>query len=335
LSHAIQENLNILFSKQNNLNVIPIKEKQLLSEEEIQEMNLLSFMESEQSDYGNIFNENVKYVTDNVTLENNQYFLHSIVEKNVGYLYDNNYLKIISELAKNNGKEGLKFLAWTNNVVDKVNSDTRKLIYGENVNVVEKDEILVLDEPFGSFLTNEEIKVLDVIKQKITFKVPNNNSVFTTDDSGSIILKEQFITNEIGDITLDEFGKPVYNYDSVEIVGYRVLCKTLNRQENIQSYITILDKENSVHFENHCRIVRGLCSANILPWEASYYLKEQKASFKYNHAITVHRSQGSTYDKVIIDVSDLNKNKNLKEKTRMFYTALTRAKTLVILYNIK
>ena len=44
--------------------------------------------------------------------------------------------------------------------------------------------------------------------------------------------------------------------------------------------------------------------------------------------------QGSTYKKVILNVGDLNRNFNQIEKQRLFYTAITRASELLILYNV-
>lgn len=43
-------------------------------------------------------------------------------------------------------------------------------------------------------------------------------------------------------------------------------------------------------------------------------------------------TQGSTYDQVIINIRDLNLNKDDNEREKLLYTAITRAKDLVILY---
>jgi|JI6StandDraft_1071083.scaffolds.fasta_scaffold01817_15 ATP-dependent exoDNAse (exonuclease V) alpha subunit len=43
--------------------------------------------------------------------------------------------------------------------------------------------------------------------------------------------------------------------------------------------------------------------------------------------------QGSTYKKAIINVKDINQNFKSDERTKLFYTAVTRASDLVILYN--
>lgn len=44
--------------------------------------------------------------------------------------------------------------------------------------------------------------------------------------------------------------------------------------------------------------------------------------------------QGSTYKQAIVNIKNININKNYKEKTRLLYTAVTRASELLILYNV-
>ena len=44
--------------------------------------------------------------------------------------------------------------------------------------------------------------------------------------------------------------------------------------------------------------------------------------------------QGQTFKQAIINVKNINFNRDSKEKEKMFYTAITRASDLVILYNV-
>ena len=49
------------------------------------------------------------------------------------------------------------------------------------------------------------------------------------------------------------------------------------------------------------------------------------ANISWGASISCHRSQGSTYDNVFVDINDIFKNPNLEEAKRCLYTALTRA----------
>jgi len=60
-------------------------------------------------------------------------------------------------------------------------------------------------------------------------------------------------------------------------------------------------------------------------WRLLADYKELFLKYQHNHAITVHRSQGSTYGTAFINVSEISRNRNKAEKERMLYTAITRA----------
>lgn len=46
-------------------------------------------------------------------------------------------------------------------------------------------------------------------------------------------------------------------------------------------------------------------------------------------------TQGSTYREVVVNIGNIDLNKNQSEKMRMLYTAVTRASNLVVLNNVK
>lgn len=52
----------------------------------------------------------------------------------------------------------------------------------------------------------------------------------------------------------------------------------------------------------------------------------------YGYAITVHKSQGSTYENVSILLSDLLKNRTASERRKLIYVALSRTSKLNIIY---
>jgi hypothetical protein len=51
---------------------------------------------------------------------------------------------------------------------------------------------------------------------------------------------------------------------------------------------------------------------------------EVNKDFDYGFAITVHKSQGSTYDNVFVDEQDLNINRNNTERNKLKYVAFSR-----------
>lgn len=67
-------------------------------------------------------------------------------------------------------------------------------------------------------------------------------------------------------------------------------------------------------------------------WTAYYYLKNTFPDLRQRDAATVHKSQGSTYDTVFIDLGNLSTCHQPNMVARMLYVAFSRAKTRVYLY---
>jgi exodeoxyribonuclease-5 len=61
-------------------------------------------------------------------------------------------------------------------------------------------------------------------------------------------------------------------------------------------------------------------------WRAYYRLQESWCDLRPLHALTCHKSQGSTYDNVFIDYRDIYSNRIAAESDRSLYVGLTRAR---------
>lgn len=66
-------------------------------------------------------------------------------------------------------------------------------------------------------------------------------------------------------------------------------------------------------------------------YEKVKYLSESWADLRAVYAQTVNKSQGSTYDKVFIDLDDISRCRQTKVLARMLYVAVSRARHNVIL----
>lgn len=67
-------------------------------------------------------------------------------------------------------------------------------------------------------------------------------------------------------------------------------------------------------------------------WYDFFNLKNSYADFRPNHACTAHKSQGSTYLNVCIDLKDIGANNKPQEVARLLYVATTRAKHKLYVY---
>ena len=66
-------------------------------------------------------------------------------------------------------------------------------------------------------------------------------------------------------------------------------------------------------------------------WHSFWEFKDSFHDLRPAHAITSHRSQGSTYTNCFVDVGDILKNRNWKESMQLLYVACSRAKENLIL----
>lgn len=67
-------------------------------------------------------------------------------------------------------------------------------------------------------------------------------------------------------------------------------------------------------------------------WNPYFKLKNTIPDLRPREASTVHKSQGSTYDTVYIDATDLSSCHLVHQAARLLYVAVTRAKTRIVFY---
>jgi ATP-dependent exoDNAse (exonuclease V) alpha subunit len=72
--------------------------------------------------------------------------------------------------------------------------------------------------------------------------------------------------------------------------------------------------------------------AGLQDWKPYYDLKDNFADFRPRDACTVHKSQGSTKDLVLVDLNNIGSCNFTVMTARMLYVAISRARHRVILY---
>lgn len=237
-----------------------------------------------------------------------------------GYIYSNDLNKVVETLSYVNGSDELKYLAYTNAEVDKINNLVRQNIYGVP-NKIEKEEILIFNSPYKDvYFTNEEIKIenIEIKEKKFTFMTSNNSGV-KEPDYEEISLKYYSINNYKTQI-------PAFkSLDSWEVSEYN--------SEDVENVI-VIHEDSEKDFSRVCQLLKRNAKAGMITWAEYYRFSEQFADLKYNHALTIHKSQGSSYKQAIVNIGNININRNSTEKQKLLYTAVTRASDLLILYNI-
>lgn len=137
--------------------------------------------------------------------------------------------------------------------------------------------------------------------------------------------------------------KPYQNYTiNDEIIVKSIEIRTVEIDEFKDTYkayyvnndILIIHEESEQEFNSKLNNLRGECikQSNKRLWKMYYNIeKKYFLNFKYAFCITSHKSQGSTYQNVVILTFDMFQNKRKNELQKMLYTAITRAKKKVYL----
>ena len=108
-------------------------------------------------------------------------------------------------------------------------------------------------------------------------------------------------------------------------------------KEKTMANLLVKDKKNKNKISNmkkcsiYCEIDKKI---NKLYKEIQNNVIDCFAKLNYGYCITVHKSQGSTFVNVYIDLDDIFSNNNEEETMKCIYTAITRtSNTLQFLIN--
>lgn len=158
--------------------------------------------------------------------------------------------------------------------------------------------------------------------------------------SDFIMFQNNFKSKEHDFSNSDEFIVESVSEDIND--GYRVFrigVKTDENSDKLKYFYTLdsRDKESfqkqvDDNFEKARKLPRG--QMRKMAMKAAWAFVDKFANIDHAYAITSHKSQGSTYENVIVDAKDINSvgKTTTKSKSRSIYTALTRAsKTAIVI----
>lgn len=101
---------------------------------------------------------------------------------------------------------------------------------------------------------------------------------------------------------------------------------------NINGMITLYTPEHN-RLDKKLKVLARQCSLGELHWKEYFELKNMFVDLRDPNAITIHKSQGSTYPTVFLDLNDLTRCKSIGLRKRLKYVGASRASHKLVVFN--
>jgi hypothetical protein len=208
-----------------------------------------------------------------------------------------------------------KVIAWQNTTVMKTNRIIRDSLFGENSNVVEHNDVLMAYRSIQA--------------RKGYYNIVENST--------------DYRITECGKRKKNRYGIWGFKVNLAESYGYGIFS---NREvfiidsldfDNLHTYAETHDtyKEYGLGVKKEWKRYYNFRRENMVMTTIKTYRDGTKRpkteiivkDLDYGYALTAHKSQGSTYQHVMIIENDMNLNPKTKERNQIKYVALTRPVT--------
>ena len=205
-----------------------------------------------------------------------------------------------------------KLIAWRNETVIASNKIIRDKLIGNDVSVVEVDDLLM-----GYRSITDEKQRHNIIENSADYRVVKKYSI-EENEYGILGYRVQL---------REDLSKGHFKFENVFIIDS-------NNHDNLHTYAELHDylrdmgKSNKKNWKKYYAFRRNnILMVTIEKYRNGLYRSNENIIVKdldYGYAITAHKSQGSTYSHVFVLEDDINNNWVIQERNQIKYVALTR-----------
>lgn len=193
----------------------------------------------------------------------------------------------------------VRVIAWRNSTVESYNNLIRKLLYG--------------DEASQPFHLGERVMTCKPVSNVRDFAAgqPKMGTLFT-DDEGTV-----------RQITVEQH--PIFK---------DLKCLVLQLEMDDRPYweeVFVIHPDSAADLDRKLSNAADNAKARKGSWSAFWDMKEVFHDIRPCHAITAHRSQGSTYEIALVDAVDIRVNRNFREMMQCLYVAVSRPSRILVM----
>lgn len=246
--------------------------------------------------------------------------LQDINEKGEGYIVNTDgqdFANLLSDSLLSDefasDKNFCRYISWTNQSITDTNKFVRKKVLSKKSEV---DPTIQIGEVMLAYRT------------------------VTEDDDVILTNSDDFVVEEVSDSNINDYEYPIQTcFVHLRGIDTGVLSKVHIVKRTPENY------ENYVHTYK-AQVAKAQRTGGKRGWGKFYEFKNSillldtiyegtkvliKKDIDYGYGITIHKSQGSTYNTVFVNGKDINKNMTLSERRRLWYVALSRASTKAVI----
>jgi exodeoxyribonuclease-5 len=215
----------------------------------------------------------------------------------------------------------IRTVAWTNWCVEGWNKFIRNSIFDNPFEILHDKDLLtsygtIVDDFNSPIIVNSEDYRISMLR--------------TCTDADKVVTYNINLTNVHGNFETPPLKVINIRNEVGFIKFYQQLCALHYRATNSNSTTRRTNWRNYYAFKNSHLIMKGF---NLSNNNDKAFVKKD---LDYGYALTVHKSQGSTYNNIAIDLEDImyNTSVNAPDKSlrdRLIYVALSRAKNIAII----
>ena len=119
----------------------------------------------------------------------------------------------------------------------------------------------------------------------------------------------------------DKIFAYVFGHYNYKVMRELLSTQALQSNRNIEREIGLPAKNWAKNNNKH-----PLARKRAKAWREFLSFEDSVICIDFNHAMTIHKSQGSTYDNILLDNKDLDRCTDTDTMFRLWYVALSRAK---------
>ncbi len=199
-------------------------------------------------------------------------------------------------------------------MVKKINNDNYNLFTESYSKLKKKIDIYNFKVKKKDIIVKDKLKIVELIDKNITFVNTLIHKYYESLNQTNILLNTDDLIN-IYSIHVDDEKK----YNNIIEYGNIILIKL---KEKLHKKINNIKNIDNIEKCNYFSIVEKKMNNLWRDWQMNVI--DIFAQLNYGYCITVHKSQGSTFKNVFIDLFDIFENKNKEEVLKCLYTAITR-----------